>query len=461
MHEAYAVLPLAYNGIADHGPRRSLEPMKQRLHWLAMHGVVRGFVAVGARRGDPQARLVADPAVRADPVPFFDELRPRGPLIRTRVGYLTVDHAIAHDVLRSDDFRVISMGLNLPAPLRWLERRTRADGLHPVRPPSLLTVEPPEHTRYRKTVSSVFTPRAVTALRGSVQRQANTLLDELAGQAGVVDIVERYCSQLPVAVIGDILGVRDRDRARILEFGELAAPSLDVGLSWPRYLQVERGLAGFNEWLAGHLCELRRTPGDDLMSQLIRASDDGARLSDDELRGIAGLVLAAGFETTVNLLGSGVRALIEAPDQLQVLRDRPDSWPNAVEELLRIESPVQMSARIARNDTEIAGSTVRRGEMVLIYLAAANRDPLVFDDPHRFDVKRPNAARHLAFSGGRHFCLGAALARAEGEVGLSAFFDRFPDARRAGTGVRRDTRVLRGWASLPVALGETETAGAR
>jgi cytochrome P450 len=241
-----------------------------------------------------------------------------------------------------------------------------------------------------------------------------------------------------------------------LEFGELAAPSLDVGLTWAAYRKVQHGLAGFNEWLSLHLDHLRKTPGDNLMSQLIQASDSadsGDQLTDLELRATAGLVLAAGFETTVNLLGNGIRMLLDAPGQLELLRQQPDSWAGAVEEILRLDSPVQLSARVARLDTEVAGKQVRQDENVVIYLAAANRDPKVFEDPDHFDVRRANAGRHLAFSGGRHFCLGAALARAEAEVGLSAFFNRFPDVQAAGPGVRRDTRVLRGWASLPVALG--------
>jgi cytochrome P450 len=430
--------------------------VRQRLHWFALHGFVRGMAAIGARRGDPQARLIADPVVTADPVPFYDELRPRGPLVRCRISYLAVDHAIAYEVLRSDNFRVLSLEPISPAPIRWLERRTRDNLLHPLRPPSLLAVEPPEHTRYRKTVSSVFTPRAVAALRDRVEQTAATLLDQLADEPGVVDIVGRYCSQLPVAIISDILGVPERDRRHVLEFGELAAPSLDIGLSWPQYQRVQRGIAGFSAWLAEHLRQLRRSPGDDLMSQLIVAAEQGSadtHLDEIELQGIAGLVLAAGFETTVNLLGNGIRMLLDAPEQLHALRQRPQLWPNAVEEILRLESPVQLTARVALNDTELAGTRIKRDEMVLVYLAAANRDPAVFADPHRFDIERANAGKHLAFSGGRHFCLGAALARAEGEVGLSTFFDRFPDVRAAGLGSRRDTRVLRGWSTLPVALG--------
>lgn len=269
----------------------------------------------------------------------------------------------------------------MPRPLQWVIRRTDPGLLHPIEPPSMLAVEAPDHTRYRKLVSSVFTTRAVAALRDRVQDTANALLDDLADDVGTVDIVERYCSQLPVTVIGDILGVPEAARPRILEFGEMGAPSLDTGLTWPQYRRVYRGIEGFNDWLSNHLHELRRNPGNDLMSQIVQASDEGAQLSHEELLAIAGLVLAAGFETTVN-----------------------------------------------------------------------------FIDPHRFDIERENAGKHLSFSGGRHFCLGAALARAEGEVGLRTFFERFPDARLAGTGSRRETRVLRGWSSLPITLGRARTA---
>jgi cytochrome P450 len=438
--------------------------VKERLHWFAMHGFVRGMAFFGARRGDPHGRLIADPTVKADPVAFYEELRPRGPLVRGRIGYLAVDHAVAQEVLRSDDFRVLSLGSKLAAPLRWLELRTRDNLLHPLRPPSLLAVEPPDHTRYRKTVSAVFTPRAVAALRDRVEQIAAALLDQLAGHPGVVDVVNRYCSQLPVAVISDILGVPDRDRSQILEFGELAAPSLDIGLPWRQYRRVQRGLAGFDLWLAEHLRQLRRTPGDDLMSQLIVASENGSpdqHLDDAELQAVAGLVLAAGFETTVNLLGNGIRMLLDAPEQLHILQQSPQLWPNAVEEILRLESPVQLTARLALDDIELAGRSIKRDEMVVVSQAAANRDPAVFADPHRFDIQRANANRHLAFSGGRHFCLGAALARAEGEVGLRAFFDRFPEVRSAGAGSRRDTRVLRGWSTLPVALGPARSMATR
>lgn len=436
--------------------------LQHRIRWLALHGVIRALSRVGARRnGDPQARLMSDPAVRADPATFADEIRDRGPVIRCRAVLMTVDHQVAHEILRSEDFRVSSLGAGLPAPLRWINRKTHPGLLHPIEPPSLLSIEPPDHTRLRKLVSSVFTSRAVAGLREGVQRTAEQLVDELDGESGEVDAVARYCSQLPIAVISDILGVPERDRQNILNFGELGAPSLDIGLSWQQYMQVHNGIVGFNNWLSDHLEQLRHNPGDDLLSQLIKASQDaaeGARLSERELQATAGLVLAAGFETTVNLLGNGIRMLLDTPEHLETLSARPELWPNAVEEILRLDSPVQMSARFAAKDVEVAGTAINRGELVLIHLAGVNRDPKVFEDPHRFDIERANAGKHLSFSAGRHFCLGAALARAEGEVGLRTFFDRYPAAQLAGAGRRRDTRVLRGWSTLPITLGKTPAA---
>src|SRR6476661_6156087 len=367
--------------------------MRQRIRWFALHGVVRGLSRLGLRNGDPQARLIADPAVRENPGAFADELRDKGPLIRCRAVLMTVDHGVAHDLLRSDDFRVTELGGNLPKPLRWVAKKTDPGLLHPLQPPSMLSVEPPDHTRYRKLVSSVFTPRAVAALRDRVQDAANTLLDDLADDAGTVDIVERYCSQLPVTVIGDILGVPEPARPRILEFGELGAPSLDIGLTWQQYKAVYRGIEVFNDWLSDHLTQLRRNPGDDLMSQIIKASEnaDGGPLTHQELLATAGLVLAAGFETTVNLLGNGIRMLLDTPEHLERLAARPGLWPTAVEEILRLDSPVQLSARMASKDTDIAGTLVRRGKGVIIYLAGANRDPKVYTDPYRFDIERENA----------------------------------------------------------------------
>ena len=428
--------------------------MRQRIRWFALHGVVRGLSKLGLRSGDPQARLIADPAVRENPGAFADELRDKGPLIRCRAVLMTFDHGVAHELLRSDDFRVTELGGNLPKPLRWIAQKTDPGLLHPLRPPSLLVGRTARsHAVPQAGVVGVHAESrcdAAGAGRSRPRRRCSTN-SRATPTSSTSSTATARSFRSPI--IGDILGVPDEDRPRILHFGEMGAPSLDIGLSWQQFQQVNEGIVGFNSWLARHLQQLRRNPGDDLMSQIIKASDEGPRLNSDELQALAGLVLAAGFETTVNLLGNGIRMLLDAPEHLETLAARPQLWPNAVEEILRLESPVQMSARIACKDVDVAGTRVRQDELVVLHLAGANRDPNVFTDPHRFDIERDNAGRHLSFSGGRHFCLGAALARAEGEVGLRAFFERFPDARLAGIGSRRDTRVLRGWSSLPVTLG--------
>jgi cytochrome P450 len=324
--------------------------VRTRVRWVVLHGLGRQVTRRWAAQGDPQARLVADPAVRDNPYPVYEEIRAGGDLSVSRIGLVTASHAVASSVLRSDDFRTTSVSTSVLPRLQWIERATRSGALHPLEAPSLLAVNPPTHTRYRALVSSVFTARAVASMRSDVQVVADRLLDELRDASGPVDIVERYCARLPVAIISDILGVAEADRERVLQFGELAAPSLDFALSYPQFCDVERGLNDFDQWLGHHMATLRRTPGDDLMSQLIAATVDGEHLSDEELRATAGLVLAAGFETTVNLLGSGVRLLASNPEQLQILRREPERWPNAVDEILRLESPVQMTARVADRD---------------------------------------------------------------------------------------------------------------
>jgi cytochrome P450 len=311
--------------------------------------------------------------------------------------------------------------------------------------------EPPDHTRYRKLVSRVFTARAVESLRGRTQQIATELLDQIDPRSPV-DLVEAYCNLLPVTVIAEILGVPERDRDKVLRMGAAAAPSLDLGLSWTTFRHVESALREFDVWLRQHLEGLRRHPGNDLLSQLVAAQEDGVGLTDVELRSVAGLVLAAGFETTVNLLGNGIALLASNPAQRRLLAEREDLWPNAVEEILRVDPPVLLTGRMATADTEIEGVTMRRGSMMVALLASANRDPRVFPEPETFDVTRPNARDHLSFSAGRQFCLGAALARMEGEVGLRTLFQRYPDPRLETGAVRRSTRVLRGYERLPVTL---------
>lgn len=423
------------------------------VRWSLQHGMVRLVLRRAQRRGDLHARSVLDPALRADPYPLYDQVRASGPLVRGQIAFLTASHAVVTEVLRSDDFRAGPDEQALPRPLRALVAWSRdSRALSPIDPPSMLVVEPPDHTRYRRLVSRVFTARAVEALRPQIEAVSDELLDAMAGQ-GTVDLVAAYATLLPVTVIAQVLGVPVAERQAVLHFGHEAAPSLDVALSLRQYRRVDAGVRGFQRWLGAHLEQLRRCPGDDLLSQLVHLEDDGQRLDDAELRATAGLLLAAGFETTVNLLGSGTDLLLRAPEQLAALRADPARWPGAVEEVLRVESPVQVTGRFAVRDTVVAATPVRAGALVVLMLGGANRDPAVFADPHAFDVGRPNAREHLAFSSGRHFCLGAALARLEGEVGLRRLFERYPDLAPAGEGVRRPTRVLRGFEQLPVRPG--------
>jgi cytochrome P450 len=432
------------------------------VRWACWHGVSRLALTRALRQGDLQARAILDPASRADPYPLYEELRSRGRVVKGRIARLTVDHAVCTEVLRSDGFRAGADDELLPGLFGRVARWARDErALGPIDPPSMLVVEPPDHTRYRRLVSRVFSARAVEALRPQVEQVADDLLDAMEGApGGEVDLVAAYANLLPVTVISQVLGVPLSERDRVLGFGHRAAPSLEVALRYREFRDVDDAVRGFQAFLDDHLQRLRATPGDDLLSQLVHLEDEGQRLDDVELRATAGLLLAAGFETTVNLLSSGSDLLLRSPVQLDRLQDDPSLWPNAVEEALRVESPVQVTGRFALRDTEVAGHEVRRGQIVVTMLGGANRDPNVFADPSRFDVGRANAKEHLSFSSGRHYCLGAALARLEGEVGLRRLFERYPDLQLAGAGMRRPTRVLRGWESLPVRLRAARHTGA-
>ncbi len=434
--------------------------VRPAVRWTLGHALPSTVMRVAARRGDLQGRLV-DRRVAHDPAAvrsIADEVRASGPLHHARYALMTARQPVVREVLTSNDFRtgVFDAGdQGLLGRLgRWAED-PRAFG--PLSPPSLLVTEPPQHTRYRKLVTRVFSVRAVEGLRERTRQVAEELLDDLEARAGAgdgtVDLVQHYCALLPVTVIAEILGVPAQERDRVLAFGAAAAPSLDLGLGYAEFRRVERALAGFRTWLAGHLAGLREHPGDDLMSQLVAAREDGVGLTDAELEATAGLVLAAGFETTVNLLSNGIVLLQEHPDELAGLHADPARWPGAVDEVLRVDPPVLLTGRVARRDTEVAGVAVPRGSVVTCLLAGANRDPQVFADPDRFDVGRANARDHVSFSAGRHYCLGAALARMEGEVGLRAITARFPDLRLGPGAERRPTRILRGWETLPAHLG--------
>jgi cytochrome P450 len=383
--------------------------------------------------------------------PVMDELREHGAFYRGKYSSVSVDNAAVRAMLSNPDAGTM-FGSPDDSRLGRLHAWSMRDApLGPLNPPSLLVTEPPDHTRYRKLVSRVFSVRAVEKLRGRTQEIATDLLDRI-DPTSTDDLVASYCSLLPVTVIAEILGVPEPDREKVLRFGAAAAPSLDLGLSWREFRRVESALYEFDEWLGSHLDSLRRNPGHDLLSQLVAAQEDGVGLTDTELKSTAGLVLAAGFETTVNLLGNGIALLAADPEQRSLLAEREELWPNAVDEVLRVDPPVLLTGRMATADTDVAGVPMKRGGVMVGLLAGANRDPKVFPEPGKYDVTRENAREHVSFSAGRHYCLGAALARMEGEVGLRTLFERYPDLRVERGAVRRGTRILRGYEHLPVTL---------
>ncbi len=436
-----------------------LPVVRSAVRWGATHGAMRLAIRARARAGNPDAEILRDPAVRLDPYAHYERLRTDAPFAGGAFARVSVHHDVCTDVLRSEAFGqiggnrtdglppVLKVALRLAGPRR---------SVGPIDPPSMLAVDPPEHTRYRRLVSRAFSARAVARLRERTVQIADELLDGLerdAGPGGSVDLVARYASLLPVTVISEMLGVPVGMREQFLAWGDAATPSLDIGVDWATHRSVERNLAELDAWFHSHLRDLRRAPGDDLLSALVTAADDGGEtLTEQELLATAALVFGAGFETTVNLIGNGAALLFAHPDQRRRLAEDPSLWPNAVDEMLRIDSPVQRTGRRATRDTTVHGVPIAAGELVLLILAAANRDPRVFADPHAFDVARPNAREHVAFSSGIHFCLGAALARMEGEVALQALFQRFPGIGPAGPAHRRGTILLRGYESMPVTV---------
>ena len=442
--------------------RPTTAALQPRVRWGLHHALPRRAIARAARSGDLHAQLIVASSTTSEvPTDLFDRIRAEGPLHRSQYAYVTASLPVVRDVLASPDVRAgVDFG-DSRGPLGRLSRwAAETTPIGPLTPPSLLVTEPPDHTRMRKLVTRVFSAKAVQRLRTRTEEIADDLLDALQPSAGsgvdTVDLVEAYCALLPVTVIAEILGVAEADRAKVLEFGSGAAPSLDLGLSWSQFRSVEETLSRFQHWLTGHI-EIKRTqPGEDLLSRLVAArDDDGTALTDSELQATAGLVLAAGFETTVNLLSNGIGLLHSHPDQLALLQREPERWPNAVEEVLRLDPPVLLTGRTVVRDTEIAGVPLPRGAVVTTLLAGANRDPAVFEGPETFDVTRANAGDHVAFSGGRHYCLGAALARMEGEVGLRRLFDRYPDLVLRPGARRRETRILRGYATMPASLSGT------
>lgn len=321
-------------------------------------------------------------------------------------------------------------------------------------PRSMLFRDPPDHTRLRALVNRAFTPRVIEGMRGQIQAVVDRLLDRVE-RRGHMDVIADLAYPLPVTVICDMLGVPVGDHEQMRDWSSDIIRSLDaIGIPSDDSV-VERGRVGrrgIAEYFRALLPERRRHPRADLLSSLIAVEEQGDRLTEGELLATCVLLFIAGHETTVNLIGNGVALLTRNPDQLDALRHAPRRWPDAVDEVLRFDSPVQRTARLAHRTVEIAGERVQAGEVVIALLGGANRDPAVFTDPQRFDVTRADAGRHLAFSAGIHYCVGAALAKMEGEVGLRALFDRFPDLALTVPPHRRPSPVLRGYDAMPAVL---------
>ena len=385
-----------------------------------------------------------DPAVVADPYPYYRRMREEDPVHRNasiRAWFLT-RHADVCELLRDDRFS--SDGTRSERYVEPLPGRGR-----PGR--SMLVVDPPDHTRLRSLVSKAFTPRMVEQLRPRIESIAADLVDRLASGPQETDLIGQFAYPLPVIVIAEMLGVPARDRAQFQEWSAIVVRGLDPFLDRETQEAVFDARDALTGYLRGIIGERRREPAGDLITAMIAAREKGDLLSEGELVAMCNLLLVAGHETTVNLIGGGTLALLRNPDQLERLRREPELAAQAVEELLRYAPPVQWTGRVATVELELSGRRIEPQQSVIGILAAANRDPEVFDDPDRLDIGRdPNP--HVSFGRGIHFCLGAPLARLEAQVALPALLERFPGLRVAGEPEPRPTWNLRGLARLPVAL---------
>ena len=400
---------------------------------------------------------LASPAFKANPYPFYARLRAEAPVWRAtlrdrRTAWLVTRYEDVARVLKDDTFAKDKLNAMDP------EQRAKTPWVPGFLKPlerNMLDLDDPDHVRLRALVSKAFTPRLIERLRGRIEALCEELLDAMERERkrkGGTDLVAGYALPLPATVIAELLGVPAEDHARFhrwsnrlvsVSSGRDMLRALPAALAFVRYLRK--------------LVERRRAdPEDDLITALIRAEEAGDKLSEDELLAMAFLLLVAGHETTVNLIASGTLALLEHPEQTERLRRDPSLVKPAVEELLRYTSPVEMATeRYAREDAEIRGTRIPRGGLVLAVLGSANRDERHFEDPDVLDLARdPN--RHLAFGrGGVHHCLGAPLARMEGQIALTALLRRFPGARLAMAPEDLHWRrglFLRGLEKLPLVL---------
>jgi cytochrome P450 PksS len=396
---------------------------------------------------------IASPEFKANPFPFYARLRAEAPVYRTTIptketAWLVTRYDDVAMVLRDERFAKNAASAMTPeqhAAQPWVRKIFK-----PLKR-NMLSLDPPDHTRLRALVSKAFTPRLIEQMRPRIERLADDLLDRVQ-ERGQMDLVRDYALPLPVTIIAEILGVPVEDRHRFQRWSHAVMAA--ASSTWGLVKAVPNGLA-LMRYLRKIIARRRADPQDDLVSALAKVEEAGDRLTADELLAMVCLLLVAGHETTVNLIAVGALALLEHPVQWAKLRADPGLIESAVEELLRFTSPVDTATeRYARADVTIAGQTIPRGEMVLAVLASANRDEKQFANPDALDITRaPN--RHLAFGIGTHFCLGAPLARLEGQIAINTLLDRFPNLRLAvaAGGLRwRRGLLLRGLESLPVAL---------
>ena len=388
------------------------------------------------------------PEFNANPYPFYRRLREADPVHQSPLGFWVLtryDDCVL--VLRDPRFG----RAGFEAVLESVYGNSVEQGRLPT---SMLFRDPPDHTRLRGLVSRAFTPRVVEGLRPRIQQIVDALLDRVR-DVGRMEVISDLAYPLPVTVISEMLGVPEEDRERIKQWSADIARSLDaIGLPTDPAI-VDRGRTArlaIGDYFRSLLPDRKKHPRGDLLSLLIEAEEQGDKLSEGELLATCVLLYIAGHETTVNLIGNGLLALLRHPAELERLRSDASLTQNAVEELLRYDGPVQRTARITNTDVEISGHKIPKGAMVVPVIGAANRDPAHFPSPDRLDVSRPDN-RHIAFGFGIHFCLGAPLARLEGQITLETLLRRLPRlALATETPEWRDSQVLRGLKALPVSF---------
>jgi cytochrome P450 len=393
-----------------------------------------------------------DPEFKANPYPAYAGLRSEGPVHRValpdgRGVWLVTRYEDVSAVLK--DERFMKDWRNAMTPEQLAQIPPIPEVMKPLTR-NMLDTDPPDHERLRSLVQKAFTPRLIERMRPRVQAIADQLLD-VVQDSGEMDLIDDYAFPLPITVIAELLGVSAEDRNRFREWSN-AAVSEDTTQEYMEKVLLPH-MQAFTDYLRAMFEEKRRNPKDDLISGLVRAEEAGDKLSEDELLAMVFLLLVAGHETTVNLIGNGMLALLQHPDQLQKLKDDPSLIKPAIEELLRYDGPVETSTeRFARKDIAIGGTVIPKGEMVMVVIASADHDPERFANPDELDITRADN-KHLAFGKGIHFCLGAPLARMEGQIAIGTLLRRMPNLRLADSPESltwRPGMVLRGLEGLPV-----------